>query len=146
MYVVNAAKAKNADKVGNCHLCFWYSVTCVVRHTQDFTTAILRITRGRVVLIEPNSPVAFHKSVCVHQERNAAGINASHIMHTHTPGVRFAQGVNIWYATLDLFPITVWLFRGSAAMCGLFCPTHLISSVQLSYCSAFKTMGSNLYI
>lgn len=147
MYVVNAAKAKNADKEGNCHLYFCYSVTCTVRYTWVFTTAILRITRGRVVLIELSSPVAFHKSVCVHQERNAAGINVSHIMHTHTPGVRFARGVKIWSTTLDGFLITVWLFRGSAAMCGLFCPNHLISNVHLiATVPAFKTMASNLYI
>lgn len=147
MHVVNAAKAKNADKVGNCHLYFCYSVTCTLSYTQAFTTAILRITRGRVVLIELSSPVAFHKSVCVHQERNAAGINVSHIMHTHTPGVRFAWGVKIWYASLDGFLITVWLFRGSAAMCGLLCPNHLISSVQLrATAPSFKTMASNLYL
>lgn len=48
-----------------------------------------------MVLIKLGSPVAFHKSVCVRQERNAAGINVSHIMHTHTPGVWFAWGVKM---------------------------------------------------
>lgn len=50
-----------------------------MKPTRDFTTAIPRLTRGRVVLIEPGSPVAFHKSVCVHQEGNAAGVHVSHI-------------------------------------------------------------------
>lgn len=78
-----------------------------MKYTQVFTTTILRITRGRVGLIETSTSVAFHKSVCVHQEPNAAGLHASHIMYTHTPGVRFALGVKIRYATVDEFLIAV---------------------------------------
>lgn len=82
-------------------------MTCTVKHMQVFTSTILRITRGRVVLIETSTPVAFHKSACVRQERNAAGLHVSHIMHTPTPGVRFALGVKIRYDTVDEFLIAV---------------------------------------
>lgn len=88
-------------------VCYCYPATRAASYTQAFTAAILRITRARVVLIEPSSPVAFHKSVCVHQEPNAAGINVSHMMHTHTAGVRFARGVKIRSDALDGFLITV---------------------------------------
>lgn len=60
-----------------------------------------------MVLIEPGSPVAFRKSVCVHQEPNAAGINVSHMMHSRAAGVRFARGARIRSAALDGFLITV---------------------------------------
>lgn len=59
------------------------------------------------MLIETSTPVAFRESVCIYQQRNAAGLHVSHIMCAHTAGVRFALGVKIRYATVDGFLIAV---------------------------------------
>lgn len=95
-----------------------------------------------MVLIELGSPVAFHKSVCVHQERTAAGLNVS---HSYTRS-QVCAGCENTIGALDGVLITVGLFTGAAAVCGLFGSNRLISSVHLiASVPAFKTPASHLH-